>query len=612
MCGIAGFAAHAGRRSFDRERVLGDLVRCLQHRGPDDQGVFGSANGDAGLVATRLAILDLTPAGHQPMRSADGRWTIALNGEIYNFRTIRAELEADGVRFRSDGDTEVVLELYSREGAHCLERLRGMFAFAIWDEGETTCFLARDPLGIKPLYYYHDGASGTLAFSSELRPLLSSGLVPRRLNARGLYGYYRTGSVPEPETLIENVKVLPAGSWLHWRAGQLETRSYWQPRFPESAITTADRAGPPPDYAGAVRAGLIDSIEQHFVSDVPVGIFLSGGLDSTTLVALARATGKSQLRTFSVGSDDTTLDESAVARQTARHFGTDHVETLLDARTSRVLFDEFLLRLDQPTTDGFNTFVVSKLAHERGAKVVLSGLGADELFGGYPIFTALPQLLSLSRKLGILGPTRALTGELLTTKAPQSRWRRFGEFLCKPPTLLRAYQAYRGIYTDAEARALTALCAPSAEIPEDFMTDSDIAGTDSADLRDVISALELGLYMRNQLLRDSDVMSMANGLELRVPFVDRCLFETVATIPSSVRLQAGKRLLADAVPELPAWVLNRPKRGFTFPFDQWLPADWTQSVEAVTKAAGVQATSWYQRWSVFVFQDWWRRMGAGE
>ena len=600
MCGIAGFLS-AHRPPDDAAGVLTRLRQTLAHRGPDDHGEFLSEDRCCGLTNARLAILDLSAAGHQPMRSADGRYVIVFNGEIYNFLELRAELEAGGAVFRSRSDTEVVLQLYERHGAACVDRLRGMFALAVWDERERTCFLARDPLGIKPLYYYHDDPRGLLVFSSELRSLLATGLVPRQLDPQGMYGYFRSGSVPEPLTMIAGVRCLEPGTRMHWQNGQITRERFWSLGFsPEN--------GEARDPADTVRAALLESVEQHFVSDVNVGLFLSGGIDSTAVLALARANGRENIRTFSIGfADDAAADESPIARRTAEHFGAQHAEWRLDRVSGRALFDDFLPHVDQPSVDGFNTFAVSRFTREQGIKVALSGLGGDELFGGYPSFRQLPRMIAWSRRLG---PVRGVAGRALAAWAPRPSLRRLGDFLQQPPTLANAYAAYRGIHTDAEARALVAGFTDAGHCAGPITPEA--SGSEYPTDADEISALEIRCYMSNQLLRDSDVMSMANGLELRVPLVDRRVVETLARIPAWQRLVAGKGLLLRAVPEVPDWVAGQPKRGFLFPFETWMAGDWgSADLTSTNVAARRQAPrTWYQKWSVFVFEHWWRHISS--
>ncbi len=599
MCGIAGFISNVNE-SERLATLLPRLQQAIAHRGPDDRGIHVSSDGRAGLVNTRLAILDLSAAGHQPMLTADGRYAIVYNGEIYNFRALANSLAARGVALRSHSDTEVILALYRLLGVECVRELRGMFAFAIWDDVEKTCFLARDPLGIKPLYYQAK-PDGPLAFASELRALRDSGLTGDELDPEALAAYFRQGSVPEPLTLLRGVRTLEAGQWLRWRDGKIETQAFWT--LPIAGHQASTEPLTPNDDVAAVRAALLDSLEHHFVSDVPVGLFLSGGIDSTALLALARTQGHDALSTYSLSFDDALFNEGDLARRTAEHFGSRHIDHRLNGPEAKRLFTDFLNRLDQPSVDGFNTFAISRVAREHGAKVVLSGLGSDELFGGYPSFARAPALLQSAH---YPAPLRRLAGAVLTHWPGHPRMRRLGDYLTGDPTLDAAMGAIRGIFSRAEANALVKHFIPDAAMPSplDISPAQDI----SADPRDAVSAHELSHYMRNQLLRDSDVASMAWGLELRVPFVDSRLIETLARIPAERRLRPQKAMLVEAVPEIPEWIANAPKRGFTLPFEQWLREDWSDLfAEASQSPAGVRANHWYQRWTLFVFQHWLER-----
>lgn len=599
MCSISGILSATGW-SDSLGSALTSMQSALHHRGPDDAGLWVDPSAGVGLAHTRLAILDLSPAGHQPMATSDSRYHIIFNGEIYNFRELRVGLEKEGVVFKSHADTEVLLQLYARHGSSMVRMLRGMFAFCIWDQHERHAFLARDPLGIKPLYYA--ALNGLLLFASELQALRRCGLVPSAVNAEAVVQFLEMGSVPEPLTLLQSVSMLEAGHMLTWRGGEFTTESYWSLDF--SAI---DRQ---PDAAGLARTALLDSLSAHFVSDVPVGVFLSGGIDSTALVALARELGMQQLATFSIGVDSATLDESSVARRTAEHFGTSHHELRLTSEVGESAFDAFLKHTDQPSIDGFNTFTVSSFAQSQGMKVVLSGLGGDELFGGYPSFQQVPKLACFSRSLHRLPGLAPGLGAMMERWAPQARVRRLGGYLRQPPSLLGAWRTYRGIFSPAEAQQIAdrllggmqKIKAKTAAVGEARNLSAYLEQLPAE--ADAVSALELQCYMRNQLLRDSDVMSMAHGLELRVPFVDRVLFESLARIPASQRIQAGKKLLLEAIPEIPEWVANQPKRGFTFPFEQWLEASWGGAFREVTRRLPNSNPTWYQRWAVFMLERW--------
>jgi asparagine synthase (glutamine-hydrolysing) len=583
MCGIGGIINSGLGRDAVEQKLLA-MQRCLHHRGPDDRGLFISPNGKTGLVNTRLAILDLSSAGHQPMASANGRYRIVLNGEIYNFQALRKELEAKGETFLSHSDTEVVLKMYERYGPDCVRELEGMFALAIWDEQGQACFLARDPFGIKPLYYYE--SNGAVCFASELRTLLGTGLVPRRLSLEAVAGYLLFGAVPEPLTLVESVRAVPAGHYLFCNDGRMRLTKYWDIEFRDGTVPKAEAIE-------LVRDALDESVGRHLVSDVPVGVFLSGGIDSTALVALASRHAGNKLRTFCISFDDPKFDEGKVAGRTSQHFGTRHSDWRLDSATARKLLATFLECSDQPSIDGFNTFCVSRLAHEAGLKVVLSGLGGDEVFGGYGSFRRIPQMVHTSRWLNPLWPFRAGAGGLLQTRYSSPRIGRVGCFLQEAPTIAAAYWCMRGIFTPREVRVLLGRYGGR---DGQFAPQISFYVPSQPALEDEVSYLELTRYMRNQLLRDSDVMSMASSLELRVPLVDRKFIETMQQIPAALRLAPGKKILLDAVPEIPAWVRERPKQGFTFPFKDWVTDEWHDVFERVATESPVPLKSWYRQW----------------
>lgn len=591
MCGIAGITTHQSWTPV-LQTALEKLQADLSPRGPDDRGLWLSLSSHAGLCHTRLAILDLSPAGHQPMADPSGRYHLTFNGEIYNFRELRAVLEATGETFLSQSDTEVLLRLYAREGKAMLSRLRGMFALAIWDEQQQSLFLARDPFGIKPLYYSLRG--GVLVFASSVNAIRRCGIVPPELEARALQPYFETGSVPEPLTLLRDVFLLEAGHWAVWRNGTMQHGSYWELHFPGNPLTVSEPAA-------LTRNALLDSLRTHFISDTPVGLFLSGGIDSTVLAALSRELGMSGLTTFSIGMDDHDMDESGLARRTAAHFGTTHHELQLDAERFEPLFDQFIACMDQPSIDGINTYAVSGLARQHGIKVVLSGLGGDELFGGYPSFQKVPMLARAARFAGRVPRLSQTAGALLERGPWGQRLRRVGSLLKRPPSLSNAFRAFRGIFSARDAQLLAAhyLGTSPAQLPA-----SEEPNFHATTEMDRVSGCEYSLYMRNQLLRESDVMSMAHGLELRVPFVDRVLFETVSKLPSAVRLRPSKRLLIEAVPEIPSWVLNTPKRGFLFPYDKWMGARWVERFRASDAHIPGHRPNWYQRWSVFMLERW--------
>jgi asparagine synthase (glutamine-hydrolysing) len=598
MCGIAGILTHSAAQA-NLDSLIQRMQQALHHRGPDDRGIFMAPDRQAAIAHTRLAILDLSSAGHQPMSTPDGRYWITFNGEIYNFQALRQTLMSKGEIFQSHTDTEVILKLYQRLGRDCVQALRGMFAFAIWDNLEKTCFLARDPLGIKPLYYWKSGS--TLVFASELKSILATQLPTRRLSVDGLYGYLTSGSVPEPHTLIEGIFCLEAGHWLHWQAGECSQSRYWSMDFTPGAIAQ-------PEAIQIVRDALIDSVQHHFVSDVPVGIFLSGGIDSTAVVALARQTQRNELRTYSIAFEEPEWNEGDIASKVAHTFGTGHTEYKITASLGRELFPQYLAALDQPSIDGFNTFCVSQLARKDGTKVVLSGLGGDELFGGYQSFQKVPQMVRLSQNLQAVRPFRIAMGMGLEHWGTSPRMKRLGDLLQQHPTATAAYRSLRGIFTHSEASAITQQYLPGQAFPK---RGEGHPLLDLSSLEDEVSWLELNCYMRNQLLRDNDTMSMSCGLELRVPFVDRAVIEAIASIPSQLRLSPGKQLLIDAVPELPSWVVNRPKKPFAFPFERWLAGEWHDLLpDFEHNHKKIPLKTWSRRWSLSMLQHWWQEVSA--
>ena len=615
MCGIAGII-RLNTNNGRLEAKIEKMQTALKHRGPDDAGIYISTDKQAALAHTRLSILDLSAAGHQPMSTTDNRYHITFNGEIYNFQELRENLISQGEKFHSQTDTEVILKLYQRIGSDCVQHLRGMFAFAIWDDLEKTCFLARDPLGIKPLYYYQLGT--TLVFASELRAVLASGLPAINMSLEGLYGYLTTGSVPEPYTLIADIYCLSAGNWLYWQNGNITKKQYWQINFTPEKIS-------PPEAREIVRKALLDSIQHHFISDVPVGIFLSGGIDSTTILALATQTQKSQLSTYSITFAESEFNEGELAQKIANHFGAKHTEYQVTSSFAKTILPDFLAAIDQPSIDGFNTFCVSKVAHDHGMKVVLSGLGGDEIFGGYQSFQKVPQMVEWSKKLNILPFLRTGLGIGLESWGNSPRIKRFGDFLTQTPSFASAYGTFRGIFSHQEACMIINQLSISTPILPPLVPPYQGKKPESSSLplarggfgwgstpEDEVSFLELSCYMRNQLLRDSDVMSMNWGLELRVPFVDKNLLEAVAPIPSNIRLAQGKKLLTQAITEIPDWVINRPKKGFSFPFESWMNSEFGDYFDNVHQNLNIPLNiplkPWYRRWSLAILHHWWEQI----
>ncbi|HXL81251.1 MAG TPA: asparagine synthase (glutamine-hydrolyzing) [Pyrinomonadaceae bacterium] len=569
MCGIAGII---GNRVTEVEARLARMSGALVHRGPDDEGVaVWPGDGRAPLTAfghRRLSIIDLSAAGHQPMSTPDGRFSIIYNGELYNYRELRRELHAEGVSFVSHTDTEVLLQLYARRGADCLQWLRGMFAFAVRDNQTGAVFIARDHLGIKPLYYYH--REHLVLFASELRALLESDLVPRRLNSRGLTSYLQSGSVAAPGTMIEGVALLRPGHYLTVvpRAGDaLEVKeiSYTKDWLADSGAREGlDR----PAAVEALRDALKESVRLHLVSDVPLAPFLSGGIDSSAIVALMSQVTGDRPKTFSVVFDEQKFSEAPYARCVAEKFKTEHHEIRLSEQRLYEMLPAAVAAVDQPTMDGINTFVVSKAVKDAGITVALSGLGGDELFAGYPTFRRALRMRSLRRVPNALRKGVSAVGARVLNSSMQQR--KLWQLLEGDASPAAACEISRQLLSEEEIELLLAdgghyLSALEAAAFADIENGTDTINS--------VSLCELRGYMANTLLRDTDCMSMAHSLEVRVPFVDVSIVKFVLSLPGAWKLNGGrpKPLLQDALGDLlPTEITNRPKMGFTLPFENWM------------------------------------------
>ncbi len=570
MCGIAGVWALPNTRASNVGRLL---ANALSHRGPDGEGVeqIPAARGSVITLAhRRLSILDLTENGRQPMQDPEtGNWVV-FNGEIYNHKELRAELEAAGETFRSQSDTEVLLRIYARRGRGALDVLQGMFAFALWDAARSELLLAVDPLGIKPLYWTTLPGGG-FAFASEVRALLDAGLAPRRADPEALASYLAYGAVQGPITAIAGVHALQAGHLLTVSSvGRVEgPKRYWRPAF--RAV-----GSPPPSRSEAVARlkDLLDGVvAQHLTADVPVSVFLSGGVDSTVLAHFAARHARS-LKSFSVSFEEAAWSEAPYFRETAASFGLDHQELVLGADELQSLLPRALDALDQPTLDGVNVFVLSKAVRGAGLKVALSGQGGDEVFGGYSTFRLVPRALSWSRPMAfapafsrraVAAAWEAARGRVLPGKAEQ--------FLRDGGDALDVYLLMRQVFDPGtRARLLPAAPASRRGLPADLLNEMREL-SDGLDPVNAVSSFELRSYLGQMLLRDGDVMSMAHGLEVRVPFLDRRVVDFMASLPGSMKMETGrpKPLLLDAAGgAVPEKVWRRPKQGFTFPWELWL------------------------------------------
>jgi len=581
MCGIAGVLDREGGSLGDVTPLAADLGRALAHRGPDGSGTWRSADGALLLVHRRLAIIDPTPRADQPMSTPDGRHHVVFNGEIYNYRELRSVLESCGERFTTTSDTEVLLRLIVRDGPASLARVRGMFALGWWDDADRSLLVARDRFGMKPLYV----ASGThrIGFASELSALRAAGLTTTDVSPAGVLAFLTWGSVPPPLTWQRDVEMLVPGTWRRWRLGGSDEHGVFasvRDLFGSHARTPLAES----ELRAAARDAVRDSVQAHLVADVPVGVFLSGGIDSGALVSTATSLGADNLQTFTVGFDEPS-SEIALARSVADKFGTEHHELHL---TSSQVSDDLpavLARLDQPTIDAVNSFYVAKAVAATGIKAVLSGAGGDELFGGYPSFTRIPRALRAKRLAGPAWSTVAAAADPFMPDRLRNRWRHFA---ATNGSITEAYRVQRGFFLPGEIAAMLgpALRERSAwreatgelESVEHALLEPSHEETPAAS----IARMETQLYLGSQLLRDIDAMSMAHGLEVRAPFVDATLAASLwPDVGNHPRLLAGKRLLWETLDRrLPDAIVRRRKQGFTLPFARWVGGELAPMVDA--------------------------------
>jgi asparagine synthase (glutamine-hydrolysing) len=618
------------------------MLAALRHRGPDDRGeqwIPQSAAAppsrgvstdapDVVLLHTRLAILDLSPAGHQPMNDLPlpggvaPNW-IVFNGEVYNFLELQRELASAGWPCHTRCDTEVILRGYRAWGGpECVRRMRGMFAWCLVDPINGTAWLCRDRLGIKPMYIVRP-PSGGLLFASELRVLLAAGpdLVPRRIRQSAVESFLAQGAVIGPDAIVDGVEMIPPGSSLvvDWAGREMKSGPYWSlPFVPSSPAGAEEARGRHNGISEAVEAlhGTVrDAVKLELISDVPLGLFLSGGIDSGSLATLAAEVAGTQVRTISIGFDDPVFDESAAAAEVARAIGTDHRAVRITGEGILTDIPQVLAATDQPTVDGFNTYFVSRAARESGLTVALSGLGGDELFAGYSSFRYVPRAARLQRALGWMGPCRPMLGGIARLFGGRGRGAvKAEEMFHRQADPLQMYLLRRELFLPEERRLLLPcppVCHPRCGLQEATLRPLSLAAQ-GLDPINQVCLFELQLYMRHMLLRDGDVFSMTHGLEVRFPLLDHKLVEQTVALPGALKRPHPhpKSLLTRAVgPRLPQDVYRRPKRGFTFPWDTWLRGplhDWSAELVADSPGwtdLGIERTAPQVLWQRFLKGD---------
>jgi len=564
-------------------------------RGPDDEGVFSDSPNGIVLGHRRLSIIDLSPAGRGPMGYKSGALQITFNGEIYNFLELKKGLSAKGYKFKTKTDTEVVLALYQECGPESFSKLRGMFAFALWDSEKQKLFLVKDRYGIKPLYYYSNKEN--LIFGSSVKALEKSGLVPKESSLDALIGFLLLGSVPSPFTTLKNVFSLPPGHYLErdFKGNQKLTKYYEPLSFFGNKHETGFSSA-----VSEIKNKLQEAVRMHLISDAPLGIFLSGGLDSSAIAALAAEQKKEQITTLSIVFDEEEFSEKRYQRTVAKYIGSNHKEVRITKNDFEDSFNDIFEAMDQPTIDGVNTFFISKATKEAGLKVVLSGLGADEIFFGYQSFG------KASLFKGIQNLPLFLKSPLPIATLFGDRYSKLNYLLSNGP--LSFYLGIRGLFSPKETAKI--LDTDPKDIIEFINNlESKIISIDAInDLKllhpaDLLSYLELKLYLQNQLLKDTDFMSMYHSVEVRVPFLDHPLVEYLSGLEPRVKLdnRINKRLLAESVRGLiPEVVIKRRKMGFTFPFEKWF-----QELPAHDYKSPIPKNShWSRFWATLVLNRW--------
>lgn len=561
MCGIAGAWGPGARAALPG--MLGEIA----HRGPDDEGTWHDDARGVALAHRRLSIIDPSPAGHQPMSGAGGRLWMVYNGEVYNFAQVRAELEALGETFRSHTDTEVILAGYARWGAGVLPRLRGMFAFAVWDAERGELFLARDRFGIKPLYWTRTPA-GAFAFASELAALLAGGVVSRRVDPQAVWEFLSYGAVAQPRTILADAHAFPAGHWMRVRGTEVVETVRWWDLEEATRAQRQELAGIAyPEAVEGIRARLAEATRLHMIADVPVGAFLSGGIDSTAVVGLMSERVQAPIRTFAVGFEakHAALSELKWARLTAERFGAEHTEVVVTAADAANSFDALVEAWDQPSMDGTNTWFVSRAARVDVA-VSLSGLGGDELFAGYPHF----RRYALATRLAPAGAPALGAALVPFGRAVPGRWRvDLQAIAARPVERLAVVRRLMG-EGDKRRAVSPSLRAGEREAPAERLRGLVREGLDPVQQ---VSYVEAAGYLRDTLLRDADAMSMAHALEVRPVLLDHVLAEYAFALPARCKLGGGqaKRVLVDALADvLPREVVERRKMGFDLPLNAWL------------------------------------------
>jgi len=642
MCGIAGVLVPAGHPRERLEREASAMADCMAHRGPDDRGFWSDAEAGIALTHRRLSIVDLSPAGHQPMTSADGRFVISYNGEVYNYQDLRPELEARGIAFRGHSDTEVMLEAFAALGiAPTVKRLIGMFAIAVWDRRERTLTLIRDRLGIKPLYWAKFG--GLFMFGSELKAMRAYPGWEPRINREAVASYMRFNYVPAPLSIYEGVHKLEPGTilTLPW-GGEPHLERFWDARQVARAGLANPLHASDEEMTDQLEALLLDATRRRMVADVPVGAFLSGGVDSSTVVALMQAANAGPVRTYSIGFDSDGYDEAKHAAAVARHLRTEHTELIVTAKDALDVVPRLPEFYDEPFADSSQipTYLVSAMTRQHVA-VALSGDGGDELFGGYNRYrlaqrfwrtlSMLPQPIRRGFAQGLRAMPPDRWSRLFDILPPQMRPRQAGDKLHKLASILALDDVgalYRRLVTQWDPSTVT----PGVVEPKGLLWDTTL-GSDFPGSLERMQFLDLVTYLPDDILTKVDRASMAVALEARVPLIDHRVVEFAWRIPRRDLVRDGlskwplRQVLYRHVPRA---LIERPKTGFSIPLGEWLRGplrDWAEGLlaEARLRDAGLVdpapvRRAWHEHlagthnwqhplWGVLMLEAWRERWG---
>ncbi len=608
MCGINGIIQFGGSKSM--HDPLNKMNNALSHRGPDSEGSFH--HNSVSLGHRRLSIIDTSNNGNQPMFSQNKRYCIVFNGEVYNYKELKKTHLADHP-FTTETDTEVVLAMFIKYGLDCLQHFNGMFAFVVYDTESQGTIIVRDRLGIKPLYYYRD--DNKLIFSSELRAILKSGLVSKELDKAYLAEYLRQQTVADPNTIIKNIKTLLPGHYIKSFKQKININRYYEFKVEANSNNSPE---PIKDIHKKVKEKFLNAVELRMRADVSFGAFLSGGIDSSAVVAGMSTVQTNAVETFSIIFDDPEFSEDKYAQIIAKKYNTNHHKLLLKSTDLLDSLPEAMSAMDHPGGDGINSYLVSKVTRNEGVKMALSGLGGDELFAGYSLFNRIYNLKNKSTRINWAPQfIKDVAAKALDSRHEISKTK-IAEFLrLKNWNTSEVHDILRSTFSKKQIHALlnTQYTFPS----------STSLNTNTHTLSE-ISLLEYDSYLKHVLLRDADQMSMAHGLEIRVPFLDHNLIEYVLQLPDSVKFpHTPKKLLVDSLGELiPSEIVNRPKMGFTFPWKNWLKTDLKANVESKLESLGNRAyfsseaiqqlwkgflnsskdVSWSRIWSL-VALEWW-------